>query len=69
MAKNIINRIPNKNPKYLIIIGIDKIPAPIIVLAIWAPDVFIEYFPLLVGSKFCPSPSSGNSSYCSYCGA
>ena len=33
-AKDIIKIIPRNNPKYLIIIGIDNIPAPIIVFAI-----------------------------------
>ena len=61
--------IPNKSPKYLIIIGIDNIPAPIIVFAICAPDALIESFPFISESKFCPSPSSGYSMYFSYWGS
>ena len=42
---NIINDTPNNIPKYLITIGIDNIPAPIIVFAICNPALLYDSVP------------------------
>ena len=51
------------NPKYLIIIGADKIPFPIKYIIVYIPAKFDINFPSFFGSIYKPSLSSGSSLY------